>query len=162
LRPSIAEELERFVEFEREDDTAGFIIPYSLSAHEACFRQAGIRYLSITEDGILVGFFILSVEDSAVEFRRIVITRSARGIGQQAIRQMHAYCARELGARRLWLDVFVHNGRARHVYAKLGYEIVSRKWHEGKELVIMEKRILADSDGNSVVRQPSGRPFTGS
>jgi RimJ/RimL family protein N-acetyltransferase len=162
LRPSIAGELEHFVEFEREQDTSEFIIPYSLSAHEACFREAGIRYLSITEDGKLVGFVILCIEGSAVEFRRIVITRSARGIGQQVIRQMHKYCVSALGVRRVWLDVFAHNKRGRHLYAKLGYKVVNRKWHEGRELIIMERRIGTGPEGDSALRQPTGGPFIGS
>lgn len=109
-----------------------------------------------------VGFLILCIEGSAVEFRRIVITRSARGIGQQVIRQMHKYCVSALGVRRVWLDVFAHNKRGRHVYAKLGYKVVSRRSHEGKELIIMERSIGTNPEGDSALRQPSGGTSTGS
>ena len=141
LRPTNESELIRFVEFENEQDTIEYIIPYSIDKHKECFAETNTVYLSIYSDETLVGFFILLHEGESVEFRRVVITKAARGIGQQAILKMHKYCADRLGASRIWLDVFKHNKRGRHVYSKLGYDVIDCRDHEKGKLIIMQRGI---------------------
>ena len=141
LRPSVSQELDLFASFEAEDDVCDFITPYSRSEHAACFDDEAMLYLSIVQEDRVVGFFILRFEGDAVEFRRVVVTTSARGIGRKAIRVMHDFCAMELGVTRVWLDVFEHNERARHVYTSLGYRVFDRRELDGKQLLLMEKHI---------------------
>ena len=141
LRPSTREELELFVEFEAEEDTCKFINQNSLAEHSRWFDDDRIRYLTILKDDKAVGFFILCLEDGAVEFRRVVVAASSRGIGQDAIRSMHSFCVHELGVSRIWLDVYEHNERGRHIYSKLGYKVTGSAEHDGKRLLVMEKRI---------------------
>ena len=141
LRPSVREELEQFVSFEAEDDTREFIKPYSLAEHAECYDDDEMCHLSITQDDKVIGFFLLRLEDDAVEFRRVVVTESARGVGQQAIEQMHSFCANELGVCRIWLDVFEHNERGRHIYSKMGYSVVGSQEYDNKWLLVMEKHI---------------------
>ncbi|MBC8285268.1 MAG: GNAT family N-acetyltransferase [Nitrospinae bacterium] len=141
LRPSQKEELPQFVAFESEDDTNEFIKAYSLVKHKECFDDKKTHYLSIIEIDRLIGFFLLHIEKNSVEFRRVVITKSARGFGQEAIQMMHSYCLGVFGRNKIWLDVFEHNKRGQHVYSKLGYNIIGNKEYEGKNLLIMEKHI---------------------
>jgi len=54
---------------------------------------------------------------------------------------MHKFCTMKLGVVRIWLDVFEHNQRARHVYTQLGYEVFGRKTIDGRVLLLMEKDI---------------------
>jgi GNAT superfamily N-acetyltransferase len=141
IRPTVESELIRFAEFENERDTIEYIIPYSIDKHKECFAGNNTVYLSIYSDGTLVGFFILLNEGESVEFRRVVITKTARGIGQQAILKMHEYCIDRFGVSKIWLDVFKHNKRARHVYSKLGYKVSGCRDHEKGKLIIMQRGI---------------------
>ena len=133
------DQIEMFIEFEQEEDTKEFINPYSFSKHHECLNTPGIIYLSIIVGEQVIGFFILALQGKRVEFRRVVITNSFRGVGQKAIEAMEAYCAECLQFDTIWLDVFAHNHRARHIYGKLGYVVVEVTEHEGKKLYIMEK-----------------------
>jgi RimJ/RimL family protein N-acetyltransferase len=118
LRPSTREELKLFAEFETEEDVRENIKPHSLSEHISKFEDECIRYVTILRNDEPVGFFLLCLEDDAVEFRRVVVTHSARGIGQRAIELMHSFCADELDIRRIWLDVFEYNKRRRYIHSK--------------------------------------------
>ncbi|KAF7781152.1 hypothetical protein PRUB_b0284 [Pseudoalteromonas rubra] len=140
LKKSKPSEIARFVEMESADDTAGFIIPCSAEQHLAAMAQAQIIYLSIYERQTLVGFIILSLDDTtSVEFRRIVVSEKGLGIGQHAMRCMEHYCVNELGRKRVWLDVFTENTRGIHIYQKQGYDQFDRSEYQGKPLLLMEK-----------------------
>ncbi|MGB0678234.1 MAG: GNAT family N-acetyltransferase, partial [Polyangiales bacterium] len=49
-----------------------------------------------------------------------------RGHGTAALSALKPRVFGEYGAVRLWLDVFAHNPRAKHVYDKLGFREVLR------------------------------------
>ncbi|MBQ4835844.1 MULTISPECIES: GNAT family N-acetyltransferase [Pseudoalteromonas] len=142
LVASEVEHIDTFIEMEQESDTEHFIIPYTRSQHLAQMRQTHTLYLSIFCEGRLSGFFILvKALTGDVEFRRVVIAKKHRGIGQQAIKEMALYCKVHLGAKRIWLDVFATNSRGIHVYRKLGYHQFGVSQHRGKQLILMEKHI---------------------
>jgi RimJ/RimL family protein N-acetyltransferase len=52
-----------------------------------------------------------------------------RGLGRRILRHLIRIAFRELGAHRLFLDVYEDNARARHLYESLGfhYEGVMRE-----------------------------------
>ncbi|ESP93137.1 MULTISPECIES: GNAT family N-acetyltransferase [Pseudoalteromonas] len=139
---SEAEHIEKFIDMEQESDTEHFIIPYTRSQHLAQMDQANTLYLSIFCKGRLSGFFILVKQHGGdVEFRRVVIAKKHRGIGQLAIKEMALYCKVHLGAKRIWLDVFATNSRGIHVYRKLGYRQFGVSQYQGQQLILMEKQI---------------------
>ena len=143
LDDSKVEELASFVEMELAADTAEFILPYDLERHRREFQRDDIHYLSIYDAGGLAGFFILALEADgrSVEFRRVVIDSTRRGIGQAAIRLMESYCRDRLGRERVWLDVFEFNRRGRHIYQKLGYRYFDQTELEGKTLLFFDKQL---------------------
>ena len=143
LRESRPEELQYFCDIEADADTRDHITPYSLQQHQSEFASINIVYLSICADNELVGFFILALEsdNQSVEFRRIVIARKGIGIGQAAIRALEAWCIEVLQRRRIWLDVFASNLRARQVYAKLGYQQFDSAVLDGRPLLYLQKNI---------------------
>lgn len=59
--------------------------------------------------------------DRSVELKRIVISEPGQGLGSMVLRAIMSKVFDELGAHRLWLDVFEHNARARHVYRSMGF-----------------------------------------
>jgi RimJ/RimL family protein N-acetyltransferase len=136
-------DLPLFERMEQDPDTRGFITPYSLDTHATNFAKADVVYLRILADGRLAGFFILVLDPDgrSVEFRRVVVAAKGAGIGQLAIQRMEEFCREEMGRRRIWLDVFEHNARGRHVYEKLGYRRFDSGELDGKPLLLYEKQL---------------------
>ncbi len=137
---------------EQREDTADFIGTYSTAEHARNMRDPNMVYLAILEDGETAGFFILVVDrdGKSVEFRRVVVAPERRGIGQTAVRAMEQYCRAELGRERIWLDVFEHNQRGRHIYEKLGYEQFGRGTYQGKPLLLYQKSSRSGGHGAAV------------
>ena len=138
IRDALLEDLDRFRLMELDGDTAPFINPYPLERHQAEFEKAEIRYKSILgPSGELVGFMILALDPDGVslELRRIVVAVRGRGYGKVVLRRA-GELAREFGRSRVWLDVFAHNERARHVYEGAGFELVGETVLRGKPLLI--------------------------
>jgi len=50
-----------------------------------------------------------------------------------------------LQRRRIWLDVFASNLRARRVYAKLGYGQFDNTVLDGRPLLYLQKNIVAQA-----------------
>jgi diamine N-acetyltransferase len=142
LRPTRADELALLVQLENAPGTREFIMPNSLDVHRTNLACDDFVYLSIVECSAIVGVIILHLdaERHSVEFRRIVVHDKNRGIGQQAVRAMEAWC-RGLGRPRIWLDVFEANHRARHLYEKLGYRHFGQSVFEGRVLLLYEHEI---------------------
>lgn len=116
---------------ERQAHAQAFVNSSSVETHRRNFADKNIVYLSIeNEVGRLAGYFILALEADrkTVEFRRVLIDEDERGIGQEAIMEMELYCKKQLGADRIWLDVYEDNQKGKHVYEKLGY----KRFKEGK------------------------------
>ena len=138
-----AQDASLFARFEQAPDTKQYIVPYAEAEHARRILDPSFVYLRILEAGALAGFFILvlDTDPDSVEFRRIVVSAKGRGIGQSAIAAMEQFCRTELQRTRVWLDVFEHNTRGRHVYEKLGYERFGEAHHQGKSLLLYQKRL---------------------
>lgn len=141
----------QIVSMEQALDTREFIIPYSASVHAQNLLDPNLIYLRILENGILVGFILLALDPDgkSVEFRRIVVSTKGRGVGQAAIIEMEKYCATELHRGRVWLDVFEHNRRGRHIYEKLGYRQFGRYKHEGGKVLLLYEKDLSMSGSSN-------------
>lgn len=133
------QELSAISEME-QGEARDFIVPYTLRKHQEEFAKPAVVYRSIRRGESLVGFVILALDPDglSVEFRRIVVSDSGRGIGKRAVELVRELCKRELGRRRVWLDVFDSNERARHVYEKCGYSRFGLAEHEGRKLLLYE------------------------
>ncbi len=130
-----------FFEMEQAADTHEYILSYSVSEHGRKIADPRFVYLRILEGGKIAGFLILvpGPDPDSVEFRRVVVSAKGRGTGQLAITAMEQFCRRELQRARVWLDVFEHNERGRHVYEKLGYEQYGESRLDGKRLLLYQK-----------------------
>ncbi len=140
LRDSSECELECFVELERDPDTAPFILPASLQQHRADLARPGQRYLTVSSvpDGQAVGFMILILEPDGLGLRRMVIGPKGRGYGRSALAALEALYVRQ-GCKRIWLDVFADNLRARRFYERAGYRLEQQADFFGRPLLIYEK-----------------------
>jgi diamine N-acetyltransferase len=80
----------------------------------------------VAEDqaGRVAGFALLQgllSEHRQVELKRLVVRNPNQGIGKQLLTEVADRAFGEHSAHRLFLDVFVTNGRARHVYENFGF-----------------------------------------
>ena len=142
LRAARPEELEILDTMDRQDHASRFVIQSGLEQHRRNFADPDITYLCIeNERDELCGYFILVLEagGESIEFRRILIDRNQRGIGQDAIMEMEQYCQRRWQPRKIWLDVYEDNEIGRHIYAKLGYVQFSESIDQGRKLLFFEK-----------------------
>lgn len=132
-----------FAQLEQAPDTKQFVLPYSETEHARNILNSSFVYLRILDAGELVGFFILVLdsEPNSVEFRRVVVSDKGKGVGQSAITAMEQFCRTQLQRTRVWLDVFEYNNRGRHIYEKLGYERYGESDHEGRRLLLYQKRL---------------------
>ena len=132
-----------FAQLEQAPDTKQFVLPYSETEHARNILNSRFVYLRILDAGELVGFFILVLdsEPNSVEFRRVVVSDKGKGVGQSAITAMEQFCRTQLQRTRVWLDVFEYNNRGRHIYEKLGYERYGESDHEGRRLLLYQKRL---------------------
>lgn len=104
----------------------GFVSGWSEERHRRALAAPDTAYFTIvTRDaGRTVGYAIvcgLEPEPVNIELKRLVITETGRGYGRVVLGLMKSLAFDELGAHRLWLDVFVDNARARHLYASAGF-----------------------------------------
>jgi diamine N-acetyltransferase len=125
LRPTTEVDLDFAVKAESDPDTSPFIIPWPRDRHAMALSDLDIAH-RIAEDEARnpVGFVILgglTNPDSSIEFRRIVVVRKGRGFGRSIVRAVTELAFNELQAHRLWLDVKVHNARARALYKSEGF-----------------------------------------
>jgi len=132
-----------FAQLEQAPDTKQFVLPYSETEHARNILNSSFVYLRILDAGELVGFFILVLdsEPNSVEFRRAVVSDKGKGVGQSAITAMEQFCRTQLQRTRVWLDVFEYNNRGRHIYEKLGYERYGESDHEGRRLLLYQKKL---------------------
>jgi diamine N-acetyltransferase len=96
-------------------------------SEEAQHRQEmggpGIAYLIGERDGAPNGFAILRGLDDAfgnVYLKRIAVREPGTGFGHDFLRAVIAWSFARPSTHRFWLDVFLNNERARHVYRKVG------------------------------------------
>ena len=104
----------------------GFVSGWDEAGHRRALETPGTVYflLVATDDGRRVGYAIvrgLGPRPDSVELKRLVVTDTGRGHGRAALRLIKTLVFEEYGAHRLWLDAFVDNARARHLYLSEGF-----------------------------------------
>jgi diamine N-acetyltransferase len=113
--------------------------------HLKMLADPGAAYI-VAENppGQIAGFAILQglcSEHKAVELKRLLVGAPNRGTGRRLLTEVIEQAFGEYGAHRLFLDVFVNNDRARHVYRTSGF----------REEGIMRDAIYRDGAYHSLV-----------
>jgi len=93
--------------------------------HMRMLADPGAAYI-VAEDqaGRIAGFAILQgllSEHKQVELKRLVVRTPNHGVGKGLLTEVADRAFGEHSAHRLFLDVFVTNDRARHVYENFGF-----------------------------------------
>lgn len=126
IRPANSADIPAVVAIERLPTASEFVGQWSEERHRATLSGGDARYyVSENEAGEVQGYAILrGLQETprAVELKRIVVAVPERGLGRTMLRELIRIAFRELGAHRLYLDVFDDNARARHLYESLGFQ----------------------------------------
>ena len=133
LRLATTADIPAIVALEQKPIAREFVGQWSEERHRVTLSGSDARYyVSETERGEVEAYAILrGIEEASrsIELKRIVVAVPERGLGRRILRELMHIAFRELGAHRLFLDVFEDNARARHLYESLGlrYEGVMRE-----------------------------------
>ncbi len=125
LRPTLESDLEFVLGLEADPDTAPFIHAWPIEEHLEAIAEPDVAHWIVedVERGVPVGFVILrGLGTDVIEFRRIAIAEKGKGYGTHTVRLVKESAFGEMGARRLWLDVYDFNQRARSIYEAEGFE----------------------------------------
>ena len=130
LRPTRESDLDFVLRLEADTDTAPFIHAWPIGEHRAAIADPDVAHWIIEEadERVRVGFVILKgLGTEVIEFRRIAISEKGRGYGTHAVRLAKEAVFGKMGARRLWLDVYDFNDRARTMYEAEGFDAESER-----------------------------------
>jgi diamine N-acetyltransferase len=130
-------------------------IPHSLAELEAAYDAAEGKpaaerddiWFAIAVDGAVIGRCVLFDADHVGATIRMGIAigrdHQDRGLGTEAVDLLLGYAFRDLGVRRVWLDVLADNPRAIASYRKSGFveegRLRAHYWHDGahRDAVVM-------------------------
>src|ERR1700722_8482363 len=145
LRSATQADIAQICALERLPEFRTMVGSWPEHQHARMFGDPDAVYI-VAEDqaGRIAGFAILQgllSEHRQVELKRLVVRTPNHGIGKQLLTEVADRAFGEYAAHRLFLDVFVTNDRARHVYENFGF----RK--EG----IMREAIYRDGAYHSLV-----------
>jgi diamine N-acetyltransferase len=101
-----------------------FVGQWSEDRHRATLSGGDARYYINETDGAIDAYVILrglSEDSRSIELKRIVVGVPGRGLGRRLLMEILRITFGELGAHRVFLDVFEDNVRARRVYESLGF-----------------------------------------
>jgi len=144
VQNSRLEELVKFSNINKQSHIGYHLSIKSREKHQQEFENRNSLFLSFTvPSGKLAGYIILVKENNVntVQLKRRLVDEHYLGIGQKAILATEKYCITELKTKRVWLDVFIDNDRAVHVYKKLGYKAFKQSVEDSREVIFYEKNI---------------------
>ncbi|HUO78728.1 MAG TPA: GNAT family N-acetyltransferase [Steroidobacteraceae bacterium] len=124
LRRATPADLDFVVATERLPGYEQLTARWTPAEHAAALGREDAAYLvGSRPGGALEGFAILQPLNDPHEgakLKRICVTRPGAGFGRPFLVAVIDWVFSSTGNERLWLDVFTHNERARHVYRQVG------------------------------------------
>jgi len=124
LRAASEQDLPFIVRLEQQFLGLNLVSADALATHQSRLRDPDSQYWIAEKHGAAAGHVILRGIQSpnrSIELMRIVVAEPGRGLGRRVLEAVIAKAFHELSAHRLWLDVYEHNARARHVYRSVGF-----------------------------------------
>ena len=125
LRPALVRDIPSILHLEQAPHARPFVSSWSAEEHELAMMSPDARYFILEETpGVFAGFAILrglTTPHRAIELKRVALLVVGRGLGRVALEAILRTAFAELHAHKVWLDVYEHNARARHLYTSLGF-----------------------------------------
>ena len=126
LRLATLDDIPAILALERTPMAREFVGQWTEDRHRATLAGGDARYfVSETEWSEVQAYAILrgiNENSGAIELKRIVVAVPERGLGRRMLKELMRIAFGELGAHRLFLDVYEDNARARHLYESLGFQ----------------------------------------
>jgi len=125
LRLATVADLPAIMALEGNPIARQFVGQWSEDRHRTTLTGGDARYYVNQNDSEIDGYVILrglSEDSRSIELKRVVVATPGRGVGRRILTEILRIAFRELGAHRLFLDVFEDNARARHLYESLGFK----------------------------------------
>jgi diamine N-acetyltransferase len=145
IRKAVPEDLQCICRIERNPGFRTFVGTWPEDEHRQTLADPDAAYWVVEDPaGEVTGFCILrglQGPHRSVEIKRIVSSVPNQGVGRQLLSFVLEQAFTTYGAHRVWLDVFVDNARARHVYRTIGFQ------EEG----VLREAILRDGQYHSLV-----------
>ncbi|HEX2137089.1 MAG TPA: GNAT family N-acetyltransferase [Microvirga sp.] len=123
IRPATEDDVAFVMATERRPGFERLVGRSEEAQHRAELRSPGSAYLIGERDGAPRGFAILRGLDDPfgnIYLKRIAVREPGTGFGQAFLQAVIAWSFARPQTHRFWLDVFLHNERARHLYRKVG------------------------------------------
>jgi RimJ/RimL family protein N-acetyltransferase len=125
FRRATAADIAHICSLERLPQFRTFVGSWPPDEHLKNLTNPDASYLvAEDEQGNIAAFAVLRgllSEHHAVEIKRIVVGSPNQGTGKKFLAEIVNRAFDEYGAHRLYLDVFVNNDRALHVYEAFGF-----------------------------------------
>ena len=125
LRIATVADIPAIVALESNPIARQFVGQWSEERHRATMSGGDARYYICETGGYMDAYVILrglSEDSRSIELKRIVVGVPERGLGRRILTEIIRIAFRELGAHRIFLDVFEDNARARHLYESVGFK----------------------------------------
>jgi diamine N-acetyltransferase len=126
LRLATLDDIPAILALERTPMAREFVGQWTEDRHRATLAGGDARYfVSETEWSEVQAYAILrgiNENSGAIELKRVVVAVPERGLGRRMLKELMRIAFSELGAHRLFLDVYEDNARARHLYESLGFQ----------------------------------------
>jgi diamine N-acetyltransferase len=125
LRLALPNDIPRIMALESAPGARHFVGQWGEQRHQATLGSDDVRYfVDEAATGELEAYAILrglAETTGAIELKRIVVGTTERGLGRRILLELIRIAFDELGAHRLFLDVYEDNARARHLYESVGF-----------------------------------------
>lgn len=124
IRDAVAWDLAAIHAIEHRPEFHTFIGTWTMEEHAEAFANRNNCYLVIEDEGSAVaGYAILRhVWSGSIEIKRLVVGRPGNGWGRKLLKFAAQSAFGRFKAHRLYLDAYVNNARARHVYEDFGFK----------------------------------------
>lgn len=124
LRPATPQDVEFIVATERLPGYDRLVGRWEADEHHHALTRSDTRYLiGAVPGGPPRGFVILQPHGDVHEgskIKRIAVETPGEGFGTALLNGAIRWVFANSSVERVWLDVFVHNDRARRAYARVG------------------------------------------
>ena len=125
LRSGTVQDIPQICALERLPQFRTMVGTWPEDVHREVLSSPAARYVVAEATPGKIGAFAilrgLDSEHKSVELKRLVVGVPNQGTGRTLLAEVAALAFGEHSAHRLFLDVFVTNARARHVYEAFGF-----------------------------------------
>lgn len=141
IRPVKADDLSQIIAIEHES----FQNPYPVDVVTFLYEKYRTTFLVVDQGGALLGYIagITSWREGHIISLAVLPSWRRKGIASQLVQEL-CTIFKDIGKKRIKLEVRISNTPAINLYEKMGFEkqkIVKNYYENGEDAVMMKKRV---------------------